>query len=114
MILLSSKNTKKNLDFNCFLWLLYDFLSFKNDVNVPSKSNKKKKNSFILFAPRRSRKKTARSESGSIGQRHGYADPDPYKKCHVSTTVPQRRRRKLVPMRKYLPTVERKSTMFMA
>ncbi len=25
------------------LWLLYDFLSLKNDVNVPSKSNKQKK-----------------------------------------------------------------------
>jgi hypothetical protein len=24
---------KKNLDFHCF-WLLYDFLSLKNDVNV--------------------------------------------------------------------------------
>jgi hypothetical protein len=25
------------------LWLLFDFLSLKNDVNVPSKSNKEKK-----------------------------------------------------------------------
>jgi hypothetical protein len=30
---------KKNLDFSCF-GLLYDFLSLKNDVNVPSKRKK--------------------------------------------------------------------------
>jgi hypothetical protein len=35
------KNSKKNLDSYCFVTLL-DFLSLKNDVNVPSKSNKKK------------------------------------------------------------------------
>jgi hypothetical protein len=42
-ILLSScKNLKKNLDSFYFVTLL-DFLSLKNDVNVPSKSNKQKK-----------------------------------------------------------------------
>ncbi len=30
----SSKNSKKTLDF-CCLWLLHDFWSLKNDVNVP-------------------------------------------------------------------------------
>jgi hypothetical protein len=39
----SSKNSKKTLDFYCFVTLLYDFLSVKNDGNdVPSKSNKHK------------------------------------------------------------------------
>ncbi len=32
------------------LWLLYDFLSSKNDVNVPSKSNKQKSFEQILFS----------------------------------------------------------------
>jgi hypothetical protein len=42
-ILLSScKNNKKNLEFYYFVTLL-DFLSLKNNVNVPSKSNKQKK-----------------------------------------------------------------------
>jgi hypothetical protein len=29
--------------------------------------------------------------SGSIGQRHGSADPDPYQKCHGSTTLGKRK-----------------------
>jgi hypothetical protein len=29
------------------LWLLYDFLNLKNDINVPSKSNKQKKIIFV-------------------------------------------------------------------
>ncbi len=37
----SSKNSRKTLISTLF-WLLYDFLSLKNDVNVPSKSNKQK------------------------------------------------------------------------
>jgi hypothetical protein len=42
-ILLSScKNSKKNLDSYYFV-TLFDFLSLKNDVNVASKSNKRKK-----------------------------------------------------------------------
>ncbi len=42
-ILLSScKNSKKNLDSFYFV-TLFDFLSLKNDVNVPSKSNKQQK-----------------------------------------------------------------------
>jgi hypothetical protein len=38
----SCKNSKKNLDSYYFV-TLFDFLSLKNDVNVPSKSNKQKK-----------------------------------------------------------------------
>jgi hypothetical protein len=42
-ILLSScKNNKKNLESYYFV-TLFDFLSLKNNVNVPSKSNKQKK-----------------------------------------------------------------------
>jgi hypothetical protein len=46
----SSKNCKKNLDSYCFVTFFY-FLSLKNDVNVPSKSNKQKnfeQNSFFV------------------------------------------------------------------
>jgi hypothetical protein len=55
ILLSSSKNSKKNLDSYCsvtVLWLLFVFLSLKNDVNVPSKSIKRKnfknKISFLL------------------------------------------------------------------
>ncbi len=42
-ILLSScKNNEKNLESYYFV-TLFDFLSLKNNVNVPSKSNKQKK-----------------------------------------------------------------------
>jgi hypothetical protein len=42
-ILISScKNNKKNLE-SYYLVTLFDFLSLKNNVNVPSKSNKQKK-----------------------------------------------------------------------
>ncbi len=39
VILSSSKNSKKIIDSCTVLCLLYDFLSLKNDVNVPSKRN---------------------------------------------------------------------------
>ncbi len=73
------------------LWLLVDFLSVENNVNVPSKSNKQK-NIFLisfLFASWRSMTKIAGSlsESGSISQRHGSADPDP--DPHQNVMVPQ-------------------------
>jgi hypothetical protein len=52
----------------------------KNDVKVASKSKKQKKMcsklSFFL-ASGRSMTKIAGSESRSISQRHGSADPDP-------------------------------------
>ncbi len=38
----SSKNSKKTTLIPIDMWLLYDFLSLKNDVNVPSKSKKQK------------------------------------------------------------------------
>ncbi len=39
----SSKNSEKNLYFYCtVLWLHYDFLSLKSDVNKPSKCRKQK------------------------------------------------------------------------
>jgi hypothetical protein len=47
ILLSSSKTNKKNLDSYCFVTSL-DFLSLKNDVNVPSKSNKHKKFSFKI------------------------------------------------------------------
>ncbi len=60
------------------LWLLYDFLSLKNDVNVPSKSNKQK-NIFLLTSWRSLTKIAGSgSASGSISQGYGSADPDPY------------------------------------
>jgi hypothetical protein len=45
ILLSSSKNSKKYIDsyFLSFLWLLHDFLSLKNDVNIPLKSKKQKK-----------------------------------------------------------------------
>ncbi len=41
-ITVSCKNSKKNLDSYYFM-TFFDFLSLKNDVNVPSKSIKQKK-----------------------------------------------------------------------
>ncbi len=40
-LLSASKNCKESLDSYCFVAFL-DFLSLKNDVNVPSKSKKQK------------------------------------------------------------------------
>ncbi len=46
------QNSKKNLYSFCFVTFFFDFLSLKNDVNVPSKSNKQEnffeKISFLL------------------------------------------------------------------
>jgi hypothetical protein len=58
----SSKKSKKNL-VSTVLWLLYDFLSLKNDVNVPSISRKKKKTYLCWFLENHWRK---------------VQDPDPY------------------------------------
>jgi Fe2+ or Zn2+ uptake regulation protein len=43
-----AKIVKKTLTHNV-LWLLYDILSLKNDVNVASKSNKLKKTLWNFF-----------------------------------------------------------------
>ncbi len=66
------------------LWLLLVFLSLKNYVNVPSKSNRWRKffqETSYLLASWRSMTKIAgfgsESVSGSIIQSHGFADPDP-------------------------------------
>jgi hypothetical protein len=70
MRLSSSKNSKKNLD-SYYLVTFFYFLSLKNDVNVPLKSNKQKNfKTKLVFV--------AGSKSGSISQRHGSADPDPH------------------------------------
>ncbi len=71
----SCKNSKKNLDSFYFV-THFDFLSLKNDVNVPSKSNTQKKKVFLL-ASWRSMTKIAGSGSGSTSQKHGSEDPDP-------------------------------------
>jgi hypothetical protein len=61
------------------LWLVLDFLSLKNDVNVPSKTNKQKKFFiFFIFLLASWRSMTKIAGSGSISQRHGSADPDPH------------------------------------
>jgi hypothetical protein len=41
ILLLSRKKVRKTSMLTVF-WLLYDFLSLKNDVNAPSKSNEQK------------------------------------------------------------------------
>ncbi len=64
------------------LWPLFDFLSLKNEINVPLK-NKKQKNlkkfCCCLLPSWRSLTKIAGSgsASGSISQRHGSANADP-------------------------------------
>jgi hypothetical protein len=57
---------------------LHDFLSSKNDVNVSSKSNEKKKldKNYLLLVSWRSL--TKRAGSGSVSQGYGSADPDLY------------------------------------
>ncbi len=68
-ILLSSfKNSKKNLDSYYFV-TLFDFLSLKNDVNTPSKSNKPKFFLRIIFLLASWRSMTKIAGSGP--------DPDP-------------------------------------
>ncbi len=49
-------------------WPLFDFLSLKNDVNVPSKSNMQKKLEKLVFC----------CDENSRIRRHGSLDPDPY------------------------------------
>ena len=70
-ILLSS--SKKNLDSYCFL-TFYEFISLKNDVNIALKSYKQR----TFKTKKRSLTKIARSGSGSVSQRYGFANPDPY------------------------------------
>jgi hypothetical protein len=51
ILLSSSKNNKKNLDSYCYVTFL-DFLSLKNDINVPSKSKKQKTFLKLFFCCR--------------------------------------------------------------
>ncbi len=53
------------------LWLLYDFLSLKNDVNLPSKSNQQKNFLWASWRPLTNR-------TGSRRRLYRSADPDPY------------------------------------
>jgi hypothetical protein len=46
ILLSSSKNSKKNLDYNCFV-TSFKLLCFKIDVNVPSKGNKQENGTFF-------------------------------------------------------------------
>ncbi len=82
ILLSSNKYRKKNLD----SMILFEFISLKNDVKVPSKSNKQKNfNLFFLLASWRSMTKTVGSRSGSISQMHGSADPDPHQNVDLPT-----------------------------
>ncbi len=61
--------------------LIYDFLSVKNDVNVPSKSKKQKKSFekiYFLLPFWRTHSKRAGSGAWSVSQRSVSEDPDPY------------------------------------
>ncbi len=90
ILLSASKNSKKNLDSYCFV-TLFLYCSFKNDVNLPSKSNKQKnftKNLFFVGNLMVNDNSRSGSESGSrsISQRQGSTDPDPLK-CQGSATL---------------------------
>ncbi len=73
--------------FLLFLWFLYDFLSLKNYINVPSKSKTQKKLNFLLPSWR-SLTKIAGSGvgvgSGSVSQRYG---SESVPRCHGSATL---------------------------
>jgi hypothetical protein len=85
ILLSSSKIVRKTLIPTVF-WLLYDILSLKNDVNVPSKRNKEKnfwkKITFLVVL-----KVTDEmvGSSGSISQRYGSTKS--VLKCHGSATL---------------------------
>ncbi len=84
-LLASSKNSKKNLHSYCFVTSFWLFLSLKNDVNIPAKSNKRK-NCFLASLRSMTKKAGSGSESGSTSQRYESADPDP----HQNVIEPQR------------------------
>ncbi len=73
-------NSKENLYFYC-LRLLYDFLSLKNNVNRPLKSNKQKTGKFFVVVgvlKVTDEKSRIRRRIGSVSQRNKSVDPDPY------------------------------------
>ncbi len=80
-ILLSLRKIVRKTLISTVLWLPFDFLSLKNDVEVPSKSTMQKnflKQIRILLASWRSMLKIEGSGSGSISQRRGSPDLDPH------------------------------------
>ncbi len=84
----SIKNSKKNIDSYCFV-TYYVFLSLKNDVTAPSKSNKQKnvKNFFLRIEDhcwkQQEQDPHPDPESGSISQRSECADPDPHLRIRI-------------------------------
>ncbi len=74
------KNCRKTLISSVF-WLLYDLLSLKNHVNVPSKRNKHKRYIFLCLSWRSLTKKGFRSHPDPC-QCHGSVP-----KCHGSRTL---------------------------
>ncbi len=90
-ILSSTKQKKRKNHHFYFLLLLFDFLSWKTDVNVPSKSKKKKnfEKKFVLLTACQSLTKKAGSGFGSrsVSQLNGSADQDPYP--YQNVTDPQ-------------------------
>jgi hypothetical protein len=84
--IINQKYLKKTLT-PTVLRLLFDFLSLKNDVNVPSKSNKQKnfaKKEFFVGVL-----KVKIAGSGSISQSHGSADSDQDPDPHQNVMDPQ-------------------------
>ncbi len=81
-IILSNTVVRKTL-IPTVLWLHF---IIGNDVNVPSKSKKQNK---VFVGVLKVYDKNNRIGAGSISQRHGFADPDPYQKCHGSATLVQ-------------------------
>ncbi len=81
----SSKNSKTKLAFYN-IWLYYDFLSWKNDVNVPSKISKQKnlEKNYFLLASWRSLTKRAGSRSISVAR---IRESGSITKYHRSTTL---------------------------
>jgi hypothetical protein len=78
----SKKWKKKDFNFYCFERLLYDFLSLKNDVAVPSKSTKHKNlEKKIFFVGSKVTTKSAGFKAG-YSLRYGSEDshPDRYQK----------------------------------
>jgi hypothetical protein len=77
-----AKIVRKKTLIHTVLWLVLNFLSLKNDVNVPSKSDSRKtsRKTFLtvsfMLASWRSVTKIA--GSGFISQRHGSPDPNPH------------------------------------
>ncbi len=78
----SFPSASKKCKISTILWFLFDFLSVKTDVNVPSKSNRKKlgKKTYFLSASSQPQTKKAGSGSGagSVSQWYGPPDPDQY------------------------------------